>query len=310
MRPTLLILLAAGIAAAQTGTVNGPTMGWVWDEAASSLRNISGIPGSSILGSKLAPPVRLENVAVSNEGGYAIGTGSEDHRLYVWRLNGGSAPQPLDVAAGVGRVALSPKGNSAALLYAGQNKAVILNGLTEGHIETREMNLPSETLGTFAVNDAGTLVLAAYRDGVRVFDENGNQWNLNHSGTVQSAVFLDGSSDALLAGDAGVWLVEQTAGNAQLRQLWNGNARQAAIASNRRDLVWIDGVKNVPVAMNLESGISQELECGCTPVTLARMAGGNVFRLNSLSDEPLWLVDLGGQSARTVFVPADVASGE
>ena len=53
---------------------------------------------------------------------------------------------------------------------------------------------------------------------------------------------------------------------------------------------------------NLAAGSRTAIGCACTPATLVPM--GNVFRLTELTGAPLWLLDSGASTPRTVFVPA------
>jgi len=50
------------------------------------------------------------------------------------------------------------------------------------------------------------------------------------------------------------------------------------------------------------TGAKNVIECECSPSGLVRM--GDVFRLNELSGEPLWMLDAGRSEPRIVFVPA------
>jgi sugar lactone lactonase YvrE len=59
-------------------------------------------------------------------------------------------------------------------------------------------------------------------------------------------------------------------------------------------------------AYDLGSGERTTIACDCQPGALAAM--GNVFRLNDLGVDPLWLLDAGGAEHRIVFVPANVVS--
>lgn len=60
--------------------------------------------------------------------------------------------------------------------------------------------------------------------------------------------------------------------------------------------------------LDLESGEKLTVQCPCAPTNLTRMPGGVIFRLNEVSNGPLWLVEVEDSGLRAVFVPPD-ASG-
>jgi hypothetical protein len=136
---------------------------------------------------------------------------------------------------------------------------------------------------------------------VRLFDGDGNQWNLNHSEAAVYAAFLEGRHDAVLAGPTGAYLVREANANASVEKLWEGDAVAAVVEGNTAIVAERNGGL---LAVDLRNNETRRLECACTPVTLVRMSP-SVYRVHELAEGPLWLVDLNGSTPRAVFVPAD-----
>jgi hypothetical protein len=76
---------------------------------------------------------------------------------------------------------------------------------------------------------------------------------------------------------------------------FSGDGRSLFLASTKARSV---------TAFDLQSGAQNTIACNCAPSNLIRM--GNVFRLNELSREPLWLLDPAASAPRILFVPAAV----
>ena len=83
-----------------------------------------------------------------------------------------------------------------------------------------------------------------------------------------------------------------------------GSANGVAFSGDgKRIFVSAAGAHGV-MSYDAATGAKNVIQCECSPGSLVRM--GNVFRLNDLSSEPLWILDLAGSEPRIVFVPAMV----
>ena len=94
-------------------------------------------------------------------------------------------------------------------------------------------------------------------------------------------------------------MFQDVAGAATVRRLPGvAGAKGAAFSADRRKL-FVTGAQ--VMALDIASGDHAEIACGCSPSGLTPM--GSAFRLNELTGEPLWLLDVSADP-RTVFVPA------
>jgi hypothetical protein len=260
--------------------------------------------------------VTLSSAAVAPNGAAVIARSADDGRMLFMDLrNPANKAVFASVPANADDVVYSPSGSAALLVYRDSSKVVLVNGLPDSVSVVREFEFANGMPASIAISDDAKSVMAAQEDGVAAFGD-GNRWMVNFRGTARSVAYLSQSPnqaanqaiDALFADSRGLWLVQDAAGNAPARLVWEGDAREAAATADRRSAVVLDQ-NNSLVVVNLVSGTSRTIECACQPAMLVRMSD-SVFRINALADGPLWLVDLNGEEARTVFVPPDVKSDQ
>jgi hypothetical protein len=300
-----LTLTAAAALYAQS-TVQGPTVGWIYDAEGTALRAVLGVPGSSTLGPKVDHGVALTRASVAPRGNMAIASAGEDGRMLVLDLRRGGELAVPNLPPGADDAVFSPGGSTALLIYRSASKVIVLPRFGETGSTSREIVFGAEMPETFAVSDDAKLILAAGGDQVQALDGEGNRWNLNFSGVARSIAFLPESHNVLLADTRGLWLVNDASANAATRLIWEGDANQALPLLDRKAALVLTGNQKL-VAVNLESGVSRDVECSCEPLALARMSD-SVIRVNRLSDGPLWLVEWNGEEPRAVFVPAEAKS--
>ncbi|MCZ2148813.1 MAG: hypothetical protein LC126_13680 [Bryobacterales bacterium] len=296
----LTVTAAAGLLA--QNSVQGPVVGWVYDSASESVRSVLGIPGASTIGTG----VNAARAAVAGNRGYAIAMKGDNRQPALLDLRTGES-KDLDAAAGADRAVWSASGAVAAILYPDASKLILMKGFPEEPAVALTLDLAAEGMPQSAsVADDGAGLLAVYDSGVLVFDGDGNRWKLNFEGHARTASFLEGSHDALISAESGVWLVSDVTGSGASRRVWEGNAVSSAASSNGNLALIVNSDGGV-TAVNLKTGDTRTVDCGCVATTLSRMSQG-VFRISELNNGPLWLVDLNGQDPRAVFVPADVKS--
>lgn len=279
-----VLAVLAGLPSPAAGQIRGPMLGWVWDSQKESIRPVLGIAGSSVLGKGL-------------ELGFAVKEPASR------RLEG--------AAAGADRIVPSPRGTAAILWYAETKKLAVVSGLPANAV-VRETDLSTENApGAMAVSDDGGLMLVAYPDAraVAAVDAEGNRWRLPKEASLNGIAFLEGSRDALLAAEEGVFLVRDVAGSIEVRLVWEGPA-SAVVSLDRQRALAVDGSAQTIVEVRLDSSLTRSASCPCSPTGLSRMNPSGVFRLNEVSRAPLWLVEVRESGLRTVFVPPDASDPE
>src|SRR4051794_11552075 len=124
MRILLSACLAASTLHAQAGTLQGPSSGFVFEQATQTLRRIQGIPGAALIGPGVEFGFPVQAAAVSPRLDSAIVL-SADGMPHLFRLDGDS---PVETAvaglAAAERIAFSPSGTAAALYTNGSVQVI------------------------------------------------------------------------------------------------------------------------------------------------------------------------------------------
>src|SRR5262249_33047365 len=119
--------------------------------------------------------------------------------------------------------------------------------------------------------------------------------------------FAPNSQDAAIADSSGVLVLFRDLAGAATSKVLSSSVpppNGLAFSADGRSLFLASARSRSVTAFNLKSGGQTRAVCDCSPVSLVRM--GNVFRMNELSHEPLWLLDAAASDPRIVFVPAAV----
>lgn len=335
MRRTALVVLTLGsgwvLAGGQKISINGPDSGFVFDRAAAAVRPIVGMPGAATLGSPIEVGFPLSAAAVSPRQDAILGVNGRDGRVFVIRITSGSAM--ADPLAGAGaapdRMLFSPGGSTAALYFAASARVEVVLGFPDAPAVAWEIDVSA--LGgpptALALSDDGRAVLAAAtragaapvylferttacsncevdRPGgkVRVVPDAQKQRLVYSARHVPALAFAPGGRDALIADDAdqAVYLLRNVAvrmlapADGPVAVAFSGDGSQALVAGAGGTLTGIDLAGAAPPVTQ---------QCGCAPGRLERM-GGMLFRLNDVSDGPLWVWEAGGAVSRVSFVPA------
>ena len=297
----------------QQGKVQGPVAGYVFDGPAHALRPVLGIPGASLLGDPVDLGMSMTAAAVSQAQDAVLAVAA-DGSLHAFQLSAGVASEVAVNGFSVSpeRIVFSPSG-SAAAVYGGGRIQVLTGVGTNPHAGSifdisALLALPgnrghSTLAGSFAVSDDGVYVLVASGSGVQVFG--GGSPRQVATGRGLAVAFARGNHDAVAAG-TGVVLIQDVGGAANTQSLAAEGALSAAVgvafsADNSKLYVASAAARGV-TGFDLGAGTSQTFTCDCTPAGIQAM--GNVYRLNEVSADPLWLLDTSAVGPRIVFVPA------
>ncbi len=309
---TVVLFSALGIPLRAQSPIRGPMLGWVWDAQNESIRPVLGIAGSSLLGKSFELGFRVKHAAISHIREHALALAGEARDLRFIDLK----PEPPlatsieGVPPGADRLTFSPRGLSAVVLYAESRKILVLTGLSSNETGVREIDLSAEGAPeAAAITDDGSLLLAAWPESktLLLIDAGGNRWKTAIEDVVTAVAFLEGTRDSLVASEGGVFLLRDGTAGPEMRRIWEGKATAISWPHPARFLFVDAGTQSV-VEMDLDGVGSRTVQCPCQPSALQRMAAGSVFRLNEVSRDPLWLVEILESGMRTIFVPPDPGS--
>ena len=287
-----------------------PVLGYVID-AAGSVHRMPGLPGASWLSPPLHFGTRLATGTVSPRQDYILGLTAADRRALVLRFDGGTALL-AGVDAGAGRLVLSPSGTAAAFAFDAPARLQIVTGLPDAPTVAGSVDLSplAGAPGAIELSDDGTALLASVPsgDGAALFalSPQSAPRLLMNGGDFAALAFLRNSGDAIVADRLRNTLYRlRGAEIAPLAAAADGVSAPvsvAAAADGSRFFV-VNAATATVGFVGAAGGPLTLLSCGCSPTTLAPLAGNAVFRLTEVSDDPLWLIDADALEPRLLLVP-------
>lgn len=298
MRRWLAGLTLASTAFAQTGAVQGPVLGVVFDETSAAIRPLSGVPGAASLGEPLFRAEGLRGVVASASGNYAIGIDAAGG--VVLMTPNGRRMLPI---TGATRVYISSRGGSAAVYRAQAGAVDVVGGLPDAPRVDRTVAMDVEPAG-LAVSEDGAAVVALTRrtrnaDAVSWIGRDGVSTVVHQARRIESVWLID-SSTALIAEPRAVKLVSPAFGAQTVADGVAGILGAAASTDGAKIAIALRS--GAVILQDRASGARTVLPCACNPAELVPVKGNAVFRLNKPGRGPLWLLDADSPSPRVTFV--------
>jgi hypothetical protein len=293
-------------------TLEGPLLGYGFDPGSRRIERIRGIPGAAVVDQSIQSDAKLREAAVSSGRNFALIVDTDGAVQALRFENSVVRAQALAVPLSPSRIALSPSGTAAALLYG--SEARIVTGLPD-RIQLRE-SIPLPDGLAFegaAIDDSGAVILAAVaadtnRRAVRITAEGAADLPL--ADPISAIAFRPGSQDAAVAGGGSLTLIRDAGKEAAFEVLAQGREElEGALAmsfSADGRVLPVARINSTAIAVfSLSGRNAATVECKCSVSTMERLNHNAVFRLNSTSDGTPMLLDLASETARVVFaVPA------
>jgi len=295
-------MAAVAAVAVRAGDISGPVTGYVFDASARQVRPVLGIPGASTMGQPLELGFDLALAAVAPAQDYLLAGGSDGQTRLVL-LSGGVTAKSFDTLHGVpARVAFSPRGT--AVLLVNTDTADIYTGLPGAPLLARTLAL-SRRPGSLAVTDDGEVVLAVF-GGALYLAGTGAEWKeIDGAGEVALAAFAPSSRIAAVVSSGGAVALYRTMpdpGDRSVLAPENSVAAPSSVGFSAKGKVLVaSGDTRTVTMLDPDGGAPVKVPCSCSPTGLIAM--GSLFRLNELSDAPLWLLDSSEDQPRLFFVP-------
>jgi hypothetical protein len=299
-----------------SNTATGPVLGYVWDQKASGLRPILGVPGAAQFGSPIYGGAGYNSATACPDKKYALLTNSSGQASMA-PLPSGVPVQIADHLSTKERIAISPS-CSAALLYApGASSAILVLGLpAKPKVQTLDLS-QAGLVTAAAVSDTG-LVLAASSQtaggiAVQAISADGTASQVTAVAGLGGMTFLPSAQNALIA-DAGrntILLASNLPGSTTLNQVAttaDGISQPLAVASSADGRWLIVANQNGAAVLRLDltrQSASDQVACsGCTASKLTPLGGNSSFLLSDVGSGPIWTFDGDSPSPRIVFIPA------
>jgi hypothetical protein len=286
------------------GAASGPTLGYVWSAADSTLRPLAGVPGAAVVGSSIVAAGKYTAGAASARLQLAL---LEDASGGVWLKPLSGTPQ--QIASGQPqalRFSFAATSDSAVAYAPGAPGILSLETLST-QARVAKIAAPSGLVSA-AISDNGALAIATATS-LAVSASGGAFGSPVTLGKFGGMSFLAAGSDLVYA-DAASNTVSRVSGavTTVIASAKDGVSTPSSVAATV-DQHWV-AVLNQADGSLLRIDLTgaqaaQRLTCACTPTGLDPLAGNGVFALSAARlSSPIWALDAGTTAARTFFVPA------
>lgn len=302
MRRLLIATVLAGSLYAGEPRIDGPVLGYVFDEKTRVVRAILGIPGSSRFSEPMPMgEISLDKAWIAPGRSYAIAVRADRKVERLDLLTGKATEIEGDVPD---QVVWSAKGSAAALLYRQGRIRVFTNldSSPEAGIDASAgTGLPAA-----AVSDDGLVVLAIGRaeqgTTLTAFREGGEERLLLTAPDLNRVAFLNGSRDAIVsdAAERKLYLLRDAVELSILAYVDDPSAI-AVEADNSRVFIASKNLARI-AAIGIKDGVLKSFDCNCAPEAFDRLQG-SVFRISGLSEAPVWLFNGNAAENPFTFVP-------
>jgi hypothetical protein len=304
-----LIAVMGGACLAAESQIEGPKLGFVYDRKAAAVRPILGIPGAALFGDPL--PSDLREAVISPSQDFAIGVLGDDSAVGLLSFSDANLRMLQGAKAAPSRIVFSPNGTSAAIVN--EAHVQLFTGLPANAAAGAEFDL-NDLPAALAVSDDGTITLAAIAESETMalysYSTEGAAHRILAAGQIRSIEFLNQSHDAVFADALENKIILLRNGTDPVLLASVDQPTAVAASSDNRKIMAASSASRSITTILLDDGTSISTACGCEPVTLARLRGGDVFRITDLSDGPAWIFDTSGSEPRVLFIPQSGGGNE
>jgi hypothetical protein len=311
-------------------TLNGPTLGIIFDPMAHAIRPIWGIPGSATAGPPVDVGFPLAAGMISPSQDYALVVAGDGSMSVVTFPPTGPSVQPIpDIAGAPDRIVMSPGGQSAALYYSSSTSAQILTNLPNSPQMGRQVDLSTlpNAPDVIAISDDGSLLLAGVPENAAGSPAQGEVFVFTPDTTAPRSIasvqhasaiaFVSQSHDALLADDVAnsVTLVSDVANGANVAWAFTSQqlpAPDSVQGSPDRQIFLVASSTNSLVAILDASGSNAvEVACNCVPAEFHPLSEAMTYQITEPAGGLLWVLDGSMMSyPRVFFVPIPSDPGQ
>ncbi len=284
-----------------------PTLGYLFDGAAKSIRPLSGIPGAASVEAGLAVPNKLERASISPNRKFALAETKDGEHLLLVTWSGNSAVvSALDGAPpSAEQIAFGASGSTAAVWNRDAGKIQVWKGLPDQPSLYKEIE--ASGLSALAVSDDGDAVAAANDGGLFL----AGAGKALAAGNFSGLAFLPGTHDLAAAEQSldqvlMIRKVDSDTDTVQLAGNQDGVSQPIAVAfsADARKLIVANLRGRLVLSIDLESRAVTATPCDCEAEGLYRAQGNAVFRLTNGSQDSIALFDGDSGEPRVLSVPA------
>jgi len=313
-------LALSPLAFGQNSSLAGPTVGYVFDAGAGSVRRIQGILGASYFSGTVAA-AQPQSVAVSSRNSLAA-TFDGAWRL-TWLETGATTALPAAIPYPA-EVAFSASGTAVAFVAPHSAEVQVVTGIGQTmQLATLDLSALCNAVKALAVTDDGAIIAAAVREpgnrgrGKQIV----NDVPIVRAGPASAprsiavlrslnSLYVTGDGSVALATDPAdqtVWRITSAGGtfsvDAVAKAATGVSGPVGAILDASGGTVWIANAESHSVlSVPLSGAAPAILPCGCAPTGLSVLSQG-VLKLTDLGAGPLWVVATDLPTPQLMFVP-------
>lgn len=278
--------------------VGGPSLGFLYDADARTVRSINGIPGSALAG----------NVRTFEAAGVELLSAAAPRREYALALAAGKVVR-LDLRTGRAlelpsiephRPVWSPSG-SALVTRTTDGKALVTKRVdTEAAVLAYTVSTASDDEVLAVSDDSDRMLLRRAGGELYVATASGETAPVLLS--VSFAAFMHESNDAAAVTPSGaIYLLRGATEPSALAELPGANA-VAFSADNSRVVVASESLRSI-ASVKVSDGTVTRSECPCSPKFLRALHSPSLFQVTAGGDSPVWLFRADSTETPFSFVP-------
>jgi hypothetical protein len=293
MKRFLWILAGPVLAGAQVASteLSAPTLGYVFDAEAHSLRVIEGVPGAATVGRTLHLGMAFERIDVAPNRRFAVGSTATSDTLYSLNLDGTvGVAQASEMPKGAGY--FSPSGSMLAIALS--ERVEIWELTAQAMRKLREFSSAGLKVDRIAISDDGGVAIA--RSGDNLYRLASGEPELLTSG-IREMEFLRSSQDLVVLDGAHQTLAVWRKADAATSEEWAteligvssfalSRDEQSAAVLTEDSVLWIETRSGNISRMGLDNAARR----------IARADGNAVFQL--AGDDSSWLLDADSETPR------------
>ena len=310
----LLSIASLASAGQLSGTLSGPSLGYVWNDSDGKIHPLLGMTGNATIGNGQDLGFAISQ-AVSLNGRYFLASTDASPSLIF--INAVTVPASItaisNAPTGPSRIAASRGGTAASLYYEEPQRVLIVTGLPSAPKVTHAIDISAGggTLSRMTVSDDGSLFLYSASQGA---DDALFAWTpaaghrLLTTADSISAIALTPGGDAIVAdasrgeifsiadpkGSAGrLFLADDRSGVLNPTSVAVSNAGQIYIANGGTDTI---------LTLDSAGNLLRTQQCGCELAGFFPLKD-SLYRLSNRTDQTLYLLEAGANGDRVSFVP-------
>jgi len=310
----LLSVASLASAGQLSGTLSGPSLGYVWSGSDGKIHPLLGMPGNATIGGAQDLGFAISQAVSLNGRHFLVSTDDNPSLLFI---NAALVPASITTISNApsspSRIAGSRGGASASLYYEEQQRVLIVSGLPSTPKVSHSIDLSAAggTLSRMAVSDDGSLLLYSVSQGTHdaLFAWTpAVGYRLLTTADSISDIALTPGGDAIVADAIAGEIFSITDPRGSAGRLFLADDRSGVLnptsvaVSNTGQIYIANGGTDTLLTLDSAGILLRVQHCGCELAGLFPLKD-SLYRLSNRTDQTLYLLETGTNGDRVSFVP-------